>query len=123
MPKTAEMIFEGAQAANNRYVEDIPLMKKVTAELDAALAADDQLEAWLRVQKACRLFNTRWKSTPTWTFVHKPLRDIKALARDMAAHGNVQEQATEIKTLAKASLADRDAQRKLRSLLKDAAIY
>ena len=24
-PKTAEMIFEGAQTANNRYTEDIPL--------------------------------------------------------------------------------------------------
>jgi hypothetical protein len=54
-PKTAESIFEGVGAAENRYVKDIRLMKQIVAELDLALAAADESDTWRRVQKACRL--------------------------------------------------------------------
>jgi hypothetical protein len=123
-PKTAEAIFEGAKVAENRYVADIPCMKKIIAELDAGLHARSDADVWRHVEKACRLFNARWKSTPTWNFLHKPLRDINALAKDMARHGSVdEEQVDEIKAVAKAPLSDPKTQRKLRSLLKDAAVY
>jgi len=122
-PRTAEMIFAGAEAANNRYVEDIPLMKKVIAELDVALQTADGTDAWRRVQKACRMFNSRWKSTPTWNFLHKPLQGIKALARDMTGRGTVDEEHTEqIRALAATELSDRKAQRRLKALLKDAVV-
>jgi hypothetical protein len=121
-PKTAEMIFEGAQAECNRYVEDIPLMKKVIAELDKALEARGD-ETWRHLETACRRFNARWKSTPTWNFEHKPLRDVKALARDIRRSqttGNGEKD--EIRVLAAASVLDIKAQRRLRSYPRDAAV-
>jgi hypothetical protein len=123
-PKPAEAIFDGAEAAKNRYVEDIPLMKKIIAELDAAMQADSNTDAWRGVDKACRLFNARWKSTPTWNFFHKPLRDVKALARDVARHGSVDEEQKEgIKAIANGTLSSAKVQRELRSLLKEVAVY
>jgi hypothetical protein len=122
-PKIAEMIFEGAQTANNRYVQDIPIMKKVIAELDVALKTAADTDAWRRVQKACRIFNSRWESAPTWNFVHKPLRGFKALVKDMTVRASVDEEYTEqIKALATTELSDPKAQRKLKALLKEAVV-
>jgi hypothetical protein len=123
-PKTAEAIFDGAEAAKNRYIEDIPRMKRIIAELDAALQARSDAESWRRVDKAWRLFNSRWKSTPTWNFLHKALRDINVLARDVARHGSVDEELKEeIKAIAKSVFSQPKAQRELRSLLKEATVY
>jgi hypothetical protein len=123
-PKAAEAIFEGAEAAKNRYVADIPRMRKVIAELDAAIHMSSDPDAWRQIEKACRFFNSRWKSTPTWNFVHKPLRDVNALARDMTRHRSIdEEQADAIKVIARGSLAHAKAQMALRSLLKEAAVY
>jgi hypothetical protein len=122
-PKTAEQIFEGAQTVNNRYIGDIPLMKKVVAELDIALRTDDDGDAWRRVQKACRMFNSRCESTPTWNFVHKPLRGLKALLMDMTVCGSVAEElAEQMKALSTTQLSNRKAQRKLKALLKEAVV-
>jgi hypothetical protein len=78
---------------------------------------------WSRVQKACRLFNSRWASTPTWNFVHKPLRNFNALAKDMISSGSIdQQQKEQIKTLATGTSFDQKAQRKLRTLLKEAVL-
>jgi hypothetical protein len=122
-PKTAEAIFEGAQAADNRYVADIPRMRKIIAELDAALHARSNADAWRRIDTACRMFNARWKSTPTWNFVHKGLPDVKALARHVARYGSVDDEQKEgITAIAKAPRFDAKAQRKLQSLLKDAVV-
>jgi hypothetical protein len=123
-PKAAEAIFDGAKAADNRYIEDIPRMKKIIAELDAAIHAGSNADAWRHVDKACRLFNSRWKSTPTWNFFHKPLRDVKGLARDVARHGSVDEELKEgIKAIANGILSSAKVQRELRSLLKEVAVY
>jgi len=123
-PKGAEAVFEGAEAAKNRYVADIPRMKKIIAGLDSAMNTSNDAEAWRHGERACRLFNSRWKSTPTRNFVHKPLRDVNVLARDMARLGSIDEdQADATKSIAKGSLANVNAQRDLRSLLKEAAVY
>lgn len=122
-PKTAEMLFEGAQAANNRRVADFPLMKKVIAQLDAALETTDEAVAWRKLQMACRIFNSRWESTPTWNFAHKPFRDIRALLKDMTARESIDdEQKRELKSLATQSLSDPKTQRRRRALLKKAAV-
>jgi hypothetical protein len=114
---------KAAEAAKNRYIEDIPRMKKIIAELDAAIQARSNADAWRSVDKACRLFNSRWRSTPTWNFFHKPFRDVKALARDVARHHSVDEEEKEkIKAIAKETLSTA-AQRELRSLLKEAVVY
>jgi hypothetical protein len=120
--KTAEVIFEGAKSANNRYAGDIPVMQEIIAELDGSMKADEA-EAWRRVQKACRMFNARWKSTPTWNFLHKPMRGLKALLNDIKKHRGIEEEHRDIiKALATSDLSDQKSQRLLRTLLQDAVV-
>ena len=122
-PKTAEMIFDGAQTEHNRYIGDIPIMKKVIAELDVSMNADNDGEAWRGVQKACRIFNLRWKSTPSWDFLHKPLRDFAALVKDLTVRATADEEIDEqIKALVARPLSSLKAQRTFKALLKEAVV-
>lgn len=87
-PISLEALFAGAQAANNRYVSDIPRMQEIVALLEKPTSTS--------VRKAVRLFNERWGQTHTWALqltlfssilsVGKHLRENETseLARGMA---------------------------------------
>ena len=123
-PKVAEEIWAGAKAAGIEYAKDIPAMEKVVKALDQAIMAQDADESWALIQKACRTFNKRWASTPTWNLVHRPLRDAKALVRDLVKRNSSDlVDGDEVKGLAVLDFSDPKSAKRLRSILKEALVF
>lgn len=121
-PKLAEDIFAATRTAGNRYIADIPIMERIIATLDASINTKDDEVAWRVLEKACRAFNTRWASTPTWNFEHRPRRDVSALLRDMAKKRAIDPHDDQIRAIAASAPSRATAQRDLRSLLRDTVI-
>ena len=123
-PKTAEEIWACAKAAGIKYAKDIPAMEKVVKALDQAITAQDADESWTLIEKACRTFNKRWASTPTWNLVHRPLRDAKSLVRDLVKRDSSEMvDEDDVRALTSLDFSDPKAAKRLRSILKEAIVF
>jgi hypothetical protein len=120
-PLTVEDLCRQARAAR-RDTADCPRMLEIVACLDAALAAGTPAAAWRRTTQACQQFNRRWKSTPSWNFLHRPLRNLDSLARDLAAKGCGDFLDAGLGARLAQPPFDRAAQRDLRALLANLAV-
>lgn len=121
-PCTVEDLCRGARAAGNRYAAHIPLMEEIAATLDRAVAAAMPAEAWRHTRDTCRRFNRRWRSTPSWNFVHLPLKDGKALLRDLAAKDQSGLLTTKLKAQFARPPLNENTQAALREVLQNAAV-
>src|SRR5580704_17820516 len=119
IPKLVEDIFAGARKAENQYTGDLPTMQRIIDLLDASMAATDDAAAWGLLENACQTFNSGWQSTPTWNFVHQPLRGREALIVHMTEK-DAANQKTLNAVVSLASSPESDAQ--LRSLLSESIV-
>jgi hypothetical protein len=64
----AEELFEFAERSKKcRYLEDIPLMKELIADLDCLVNKDDR-EVCQGIVAVSKKFNNRWENASTWCF-------------------------------------------------------
>jgi hypothetical protein len=123
-PLTLQDLFSGARKAENRYVNDIPRMEATAKLVETAMRSRRAAAAWRDIEVACRRFNARWKSTPTWNFVLRPYRDPEAVARAIVRHCGfvVDVDKSQVRELATRILSDRKAQKQFKALLADCVV-
>ena len=117
-----ESLFEGARAANSAYCADIPLMEKLAAQLDQAMIAHDDAQAFSLIQSTCRKFNRRWGKTSTWDFEHRPLKNLKQLSQDVLKRENCALDHDEFKEVAAGALINAKKQREFKNMLEEATV-
>lgn len=71
-------LFNGARRDGNRHCVDIPRMERIVRLLDQG--------TWEALDQAVRLFNRRWRSTPTWDFSLKIFRTPVEMGRHLLRH-------------------------------------
>ena len=88
-PILLEELFQQAAAHESSYVDDIPLMREITALIDKAISTDNYDSA----EQACNKFNVRWARTSTWDFELVPFSSLQAVAShisEMAAENFIE---------------------------------
>lgn len=79
-----EALFDEARVQESRYIADLPVMQRVTDLIQQAASAKSTKASIEHLQKALRVFNRRWRHTPTWGFHLKPFLTPETVAKDIA---------------------------------------
>ena len=72
-----DLLDRAERAEECMFAGDIPLMREIVAELDAALSSADAGDAATLLQSALQKFNARWSHTPTWEFGFRLIGDCE----------------------------------------------
>jgi hypothetical protein len=117
---SCEDLFDRAQTVDNPYCADIPVMQRVVAAVDQALVG--RAGAYGELVKATRIFNRRWRRTPSWSFEIKPFDDLVKVGRHVAEHAHdVEPEPHEWRALARDAAAGHPrAQKRFREVLMNA---
>ena len=114
----AEAIEHGS-----RYAADLPVMERIADLLGEAASAKRPKVAQELVEKAIRLFNRRWRSTPTWAFRLQFFDSVEKVARDIAKRNNcIDLDPTAFKELSSRVLTEPKADRAFRKVLAEAGL-
>jgi hypothetical protein len=79
-----EELFQKAIDAEIEYAADVPLMRRIVARVDRALAR--KRGAYEEVAGACRSLTRRWRRTSSWDFEVVAFDDLLKVARHVARY-------------------------------------
>jgi hypothetical protein len=60
----------------------LPVMWRILATVDRALAAPDETAGWPLLEEACRTFDEEWR-TGSWEFWLRPFDSLEAVIREV----------------------------------------
>lgn len=116
-------LFAEARQHGSRYAADLPVMERIAALLSEASSLKKPAAARERVEQAIRVFNRRWKHTPTWDFRLQFFDSVAKVAQDIAKRNCcIDLEPKAFKALAKRVEVDPKAERAFRKILQDAGV-
>lgn len=130
----AEELFDIAEKSGKcRYIEDVPVMKTLIADLDALMNQDNE-KVTAGLNDVAKKFNDRWEDTPTWCFKVEVYNDpvavgkeiFKRIAEDLEEEDIVEEfgmSEDDWMDICRKALTDESAQEQFTEKLSDSGWY